>query len=87
MALSSLLSSVESSTCLKGTAALLLDLCWLPSSPQPSTCGLQGHLPCNLCLGVGHLGPGSLQVELILSTREVGNALMETPQLALFLWE
>lgn len=85
-AFSSLSSSTESSTCLKGTAGLWMDLCWLPSSPQPCTCGLQGHLPCNLCLG-GSFWPGLLQMELILSVREAENAMMKIPQVALFLWE
>ena len=67
-----------------------LDFCWtfagFPAPLSQVRVGSRGTCPVISAL-VGHLGPGSLQVELILSTREVGNALMETPQLALFLWE
>ena len=70
---------------MKGTTGLLMDLCWLHSSPHPGTRGLQG-LPV-ISASVGRSGPGLLQMELVPSVREVENVMMKTPQVALFLWE
>lgn len=61
-----------------------MDLCWLHSSPHPGARGLQG-LPV-ICLG-GSFWPRTSSNGTRSECEEVENAMMKTPQVALFLWE